>query len=66
MNYEEQFAFENADQYLGCSACKKSHHISSVCKNCYRCFFVGKRFPDKSGMFADVVKCKCGKTYIWD
>jgi hypothetical protein len=66
LNYSEQFAFEHADQHIGCVRCKESHHISNICQSCYRCFFKEKYVTDKNGYHSPVVFCSCGKKYLWD
>lgn len=65
-NYEEEFAAKNAEQYIGCVECKRSHHKTSICPNCNRCFFNQKIIYDKENIHAPIVNCKCGKTYLWD
>lgn len=60
---KETFAQKNADQYLGCSNCKESHHNTSFCE-CGRCYFEAKnKSHTKFGLF---VECECGKVSLWD
>jgi hypothetical protein len=63
----ETFAEAHADQWLGCVKCKESHHTSSFCPKCGRCFFqyVGTRrcHNDEVGTF---VGCECGTVSMWD
>lgn len=59
----EDFAEKHADQWQGCLQCKESHHESSFCKNCGRCFYHQKSETTDYGTF---IYCECGQSDLWD
>lgn len=65
LDYEELFAQEHADQYLGCAECKKSHHVSAFCPKCKRCYFKALRY-EQDEMVGTIVTCRCGHVDLWD
>jgi hypothetical protein len=62
LNHTEQFAYDNADQWLGCVECHESHHVSSFCQ-CGRCFYHQPYDNTDMGTF---VHCECGVVSWWD
>jgi hypothetical protein len=64
LSYEEIFAYQHPDQWIGCLACGKSHHQTNFCA-CGSCYFTAPSIKqdDEGWTF---VKCKCGKTNLWD
>lgn len=62
LTQSEEFAATYSDQWLGCPACKESHHTDSFC-SCGRCFHQGEIDHDEYGT---VVHCECGKAHWWD
>jgi hypothetical protein len=61
--HNERFAQQHFDQWRGCVACKKSHHETSFCRKCGRCFYKQKIVQDDYGTF---VYCVCGQNDLWD
>jgi len=59
----EDFAQEHADQWIGCVACGASHHNTSFCPKCGRCFYTQPVSNDEVGTF---VYCECGEVSWWD
>lgn len=65
---DEDFAAQHADQYIGCVACRASHHESAYCP-CGQCFFCLMRTKPgavehtEHGTF---VSCPCNRHILWD
>lgn len=59
----EDFAEQHADQWLGCTACKRSHHNTSFCRSCGRCFYTQTTKTEEGYTF---VYCECGNNDLWD
>jgi hypothetical protein len=66
MSSTEDFAEKHADQWQGCCECRESHHRTSFCKNCGRCFF--RLIPLDRVVTDDYtfVYCTCGHNDLWD
>jgi hypothetical protein len=64
---KEQFAFEHADQWLGCVACGVSRHATNFCAKCGACYFclLERGRVEHAGEYT-LVFCSCGDTLIWD
>ena len=66
---DEQFALEQSDQFLGCVACRESHHDTSFCQKCGQCFFCLMRKGTREVRHTEMgtfVNCPCGSDILWD
>jgi hypothetical protein len=68
MSYNETFAFEHAEQYLGCCSCRESHHETSFCSKCGQCFhcLIGVKGRVNHTEYGTFVSCPCGSKVLWD
>lgn len=63
-SHVEQFAEQHAEQWLGCVACGSSHHKTSFCPKCGKCYFTAREFDNTP--HGDFVTCQCGHRDLWD